>query len=160
MPTTVTIWLVGSLALSAALKGRRFGLASEALASYGIPAGLPRRLAGAALVAVELLCACALAAGAAWAPDAAAALFSCFSLATGAALLAGRRGRPCACFGGSTRLSWSSPLIPLVAAAASTALAAGALPEPASGYERWLTLGLSLSLAAVVALAVAVLALA
>ena len=63
-----------------------------------------------------------------------------------AALLAGRGGRPCACFGSASRLGWTSP----AARGARSALLAGVaalgwLPSAPSGYDRWLTLGLSLS---------------
>jgi hypothetical protein len=160
MAMTVSIWLVAVLAASAALKARRFGATSEALATYAVPAGLARRAAAAGLIAAELAAAIALAAGAAWAPGAAAALFAAFALGGAAALLAGRGGRPCACFGGSSRLSWSSPVLALAPAAAGAALAAGVLPRAGSAYERWLTLGLSVAIAGAGALAVAVLALA
>ena len=147
MAMTVSIWLVGVLAASAALKARSFGATSEALATYAVPAGTARRAAAAALIAAELAAAIALAAGAAWAPGAAAALFAAFATGGAAALLAGRGGRPCACFGGSSRLSWSSPLLALAPAAAAAALAAGVLPRAGSAYESWLTLGLSVAIA-------------
>jgi hypothetical protein len=121
--------------------------------------GFQRVVAGS-LVAGEAVLAVALAAGASWAPAAAAMLFSLFAAITAAALSAGRKGRPCACFASSSRLGW-----PSLARAAGLALVAGVtafglLGSAPSGYDRWLTLGLSLALAAVAALAVAVFALA
>jgi hypothetical protein len=125
-----------------------------------VPAGLARAASAGALIAAELAGAGALAAGAAWAPPAVAMLFAAFTVGTAAALLAGRGGRPCACFGGGARLSWASPLRSLAAALAATALAAGLLPHAPSTYASWLTLGLSLSIAAGGALGLAVLSLA
>jgi hypothetical protein len=160
MAMTVSIWLVGVLAVSAALKARSFGATSEALATYAVPAGRARRLAAACLIAVELAAAIALASGAAWASGAVASLFAAFAAGGAVALAAGRGGRPCACFGGSSRLSWASPALALAPAAAAVVLAAGVLPRAGSAYESWLTLGLSVAIAGAGALAVAVLALA
>ena len=112
------------------------------------------------LVASELALAVLLAAGASWAPAAAAALFLLFAAATAAALSAGRKGRPCACFGSSSRLGWPSLARAALLALVAGVTALGLLGSAPSGYDRWLTLGLSLALAAVAALAVAVLALA
>ena len=160
MAMTVSIWLVSLLAVSAALKARSFGATSDALGTYSVPPGLARRAAAACLIAAELAAASALAAGAAWAPGAIAALFAAFAATSAVALLAGRGGRPCACFAGGSRLSRPSPLLALAPAAAAAALAAGMLPRAGSTYESWLTLGLSLAIAGAGALAVAVMALA
>lgn len=112
------------------------------------------------LVAVEAGLAVALVAGA---PDAAAiatGVFLAFALAVTAALLAGQRGRPCACFGSASRLSWSSPLRPLLPATLAAVAAFGGLPAAPSSYDRWLTVGFAVSAAVLVALALGVLALA
>jgi hypothetical protein len=157
--TAVTIWLVIVLAVSAGMKARRFQRAAAALETHGI-AGAGARPATAGAIVLELVLAIALTARLPWAGAAASALFGAFALATVAALLAGRKGRPCACFGGGSRLGWSSPLRAGALAAASAVLALGWLPEAPSSYERWLTVGLSLSVAAGAALALALLALA
>jgi hypothetical protein len=160
MTTIVSIWLALILGAAAGLKAWRPERASTALATYGISTRRLQRTVAWALVCSELALAVALAAGARWAPGAAAGLFVVFAGATCAALLAGRKGRPCACFGSDSRLGW-----PSFARASALALAAGVtalgwLGSAPHGYERWLTLGLSISLASLVALAVALLALA
>jgi hypothetical protein len=160
MATAVSIWLVLILGASACLKARRPGQAAAALATYGVPSGRARRLAVWALISVEFALAGALVAGASWAAGAVAALFLAFAAFTLAALLAGRRGRPCACFGSSSRLGWSSPVRAAALALVAGVAALGWLPRAPSAYDRWLTAGLSVSVAAVGALALVVLALA
>jgi hypothetical protein len=160
MTTAVSTWLALILGAAAGLKASRIGEAAAALTTYGIADERIQRPAVWALVAVELALAGALALGLPWAAGAVAALFLAFALATLAALLAGRVGRPCACFGASSRLGWSSPGIALALALAAGALARGWLPGAPTAYERWLTVALSLTVVAVAALALAVLALA
>ncbi len=148
------------LCLSAGSKAWRADQAAAALATYGISRARLQSSLVWALIAVELGLAAALVAEAPEAPEAAAGLFLAFAALTSAALAAGRHGQPCACFGSASRLSWSSPLRPLILAAAAGALAYGRLPLAPTGYERWLTVGLTLSIAALAALSVALLALA
>jgi hypothetical protein len=158
--TIVSIWLALALAAAAALKAWRPARSAAALATYGIATAAVQRFALWLLVAVEASLAIALAAGAAWAPAAATALFAAFAAATATALLAGRGGRPCACFGSSSLLGWHSSLRAGALALVAAVTALGVLPSAPSGYDRWLTLALSLALAALAALAVAVFALA
>jgi hypothetical protein len=158
--TIVSIWLALVLAASAALKAHRPARSAAALATYGIEAAPLQRGALWLLVACEAALAFALAAGAGWAPAAAAALFLAFAVATTAALALGHAGRPCACFGSASRLSWASPARAAALALVASAAALGAFPASPTGYARWLTFGLSLAIVAVAALAVAVLALA
>jgi hypothetical protein len=160
MVTVVSIWLGLILGAAGALKASRSEQAAAALATYGISGGRAQRATLWALISIEFALAGALAAGAAWAPMATAVLFAAFTLCTAAALLAGRGGRPCACFGSSSRLSWISPLRAGALAAVAGALAFGMLPAAPTGYDRWLTAALSITLAAVAGLALAVLALA
>jgi hypothetical protein len=160
MTTVVSIWLAAFLALAAALKAWRSEQTGSALATYGLTGPIAQRGAVWALVSVELALAGALVAGAGWASLAAAGLFVVFTASTSAALLAGREGRLCACFGSASRLSSSSPVRAAALALLAAALAAGWLPTGPSGYDRWLTLALSATLAAVVAIALAVFALA
>jgi hypothetical protein len=134
--------------------------AAAALATYGIDGERLQRGVLLVLIAVELALAAALTAGAPWAPGAVAALFLTFAVVALAALLAGRRGRPCACFGGASRLGWWSPISSLALALMGTAVALRWLPDASSRYDRWLTAALSLTLVAVLLLGVAVLALA
>jgi hypothetical protein len=158
--TIVSIWLALALAAAALLKAWRPARSAAALATYGITNAASQRLALWLLVAVEAGLALALGAGASWAAAGVAGLFAAATAVTAAALLAGRAGRPCACFGSSSRLGWHAPLRACALALVAAAAALGALPSAPSGYDRWLTLGLSLALAAVAALAVAVFALA
>ncbi|HLB22119.1 MAG TPA: MauE/DoxX family redox-associated membrane protein [Solirubrobacteraceae bacterium] len=160
MATIVSIWLALVLALTAALKARRPARAAAALATYGILAAPLQSAALWTLVAIEAALAVALCASASWAAAAAAGLFAAFTIATAAALVAGRAGRPCACFGGTARLSWTSPARAAALSLVATAIALGILPSAPSGYDRWLTLTLSLALTAMAGLAVAILALA
>ncbi|HEY4996523.1 MAG TPA: MauE/DoxX family redox-associated membrane protein [Solirubrobacteraceae bacterium] len=159
MSTAVTIWLVIVLAASAGIKAWRFQRAAAALATYGV-GGRAARPAAALAIALELGLALALAAGLAWAAAAVGGLFAAFTVLTTAALLAGRKGRPCACFGGGSRLGWSTSLRSALLAAAAALVALGWLGDAPSSYDRWLTVGLSLSLAAAAALALALVALA
>jgi hypothetical protein len=158
--TIVSIWLALILGASAGLKAWRPQRSAAALATYGIAAAPLQRSAVWLIVASEAALAVALAAGVSWAPAAAAVLFGLFGAAGAAALSAGRKGRPCACFGSSSRLGWPSLARAGVLALVGAATALGVLGSAPSGYDRWLTLGLSLALAAVAALAVAVFALA
>jgi hypothetical protein len=160
MTTVVSIWLGVVLCVAAGLKAWRADGAAEALATYGIHDPLVQRAAAWTLVVAELALTGALAASLSWAPAAVAGLFLAIAAATLAALLAGRKGRPCACFGSASRLAWSSPARAAALALLAAAIACGWLPTAPRGYERWLTVGLSVSLAAGAALAVAVLALA
>jgi hypothetical protein len=156
----VSIWLALILAVSAGLKAWRSDRAAAALATYGVLARGPQRALVWTLVAVELALAVLLTAGVVWAAGAAAGLFGAFAGGMLAALLVGRAGRPCACFGADSRLSWSSPARAALLAITAAVTALGWLPRAPSGYDRWLTLGLSLSLVAVAGLGVALLALA
>jgi hypothetical protein len=160
MTTALSTVLALILGVSAGSKAWRSDQAGEALSTYGISSPSLQRVGTWALVAVELGLAGALLAEAPGAAEAVAALFLAFALATSAALVAGRGGEPCACFGSASRLSWISPLRALVLAAAAGTLATGWLPVAPSSYDRWLTAGFAVSVVAIVALSVAVLALA
>jgi hypothetical protein len=153
--------LLATVLLAAALLKLRDGTRSaDALATYGIGGARTRVAALGLIVALELAIAVALLAALAWAPAAACVLFLAFALASAAALLAGRAGRPCACFGAGSRLSRASPLAPLLAAALAFALDRHAFGRMPSGYDRWLTVGLTVSLLLVLGMGVVVLALA
>jgi hypothetical protein len=160
MTTLVSFWLGGFLVVVAALKVWRSKQAATALVTYGISDARLQRVGVSSLVCSELALAGGLAAGASWAAGAIAGLFLLFAAATLAALLAGRKGRPCACFGSASRLGWSSPARASALAIVAGVLALGWLPSAPVGYDRWLTVGLSVSFAAAGALALAVFALA
>ena len=160
MTTAASTWLVAILCISAGMKARRADRAAAALATYGLLTGRAQAAALWIVIALELVLAGALALGAGWAAAAIAALFIAFAGVTLGALTAGRGGRPCACFGGDTRLGWSSPVRAALLCALAASVAFGWLPRAHSGYEEGLTVGLSVSIVAAGALALAVLALA
>ena len=88
-----------------------------ALATFGFGEGWARRLAWASLVALELGLAAAVGAGSDTAAYAAAALMAMFALLLAGALMRGRAGAPCACFGARSRVSAWAVLRNLVLAA-------------------------------------------
>jgi hypothetical protein len=156
----VSIWLALLLLAAAAFKAARPAAGAAALATYGVTAPRLQRASLWLLIGCEVALALALAAGASAAPALAAGLFLAFTAASSAALAAGRKGQPCACFAPSARLGWASPARSAALAALAGACALGSLPAAPHGYARWLTLALSLSIAAIAALSVALLAIA
>ncbi len=160
MSTIVSIWLALVLLAAAGAKAAQPARSAAALATYGIGTPSLRRGSLWLLVCCEAALAVALAAGVSAAPALAAVLFLLFAGASTAALLAGRKGAPCACFAASARLDWPSPARSAALAAIAGVTALGWLGDAPHGYARWLTLALSLCVAAVAALAVALLALA
>ncbi len=146
------------LLVSAGMKLAAGPAGRAALASYGIRGEPLASVAWAALGAIEAGLAVCLATGAEGAAWATAALFALFCVAQGAALLQGRRGAPCACFGARGRIGGAS-----IGRAALLAVAAAVLPlleRRELTTEEWLALGLALALAGVGALALGLLALA
>ena len=129
-----------------------------ALASFGFEDGPVRPIAWAALIAVELALAVAVALGSDVAAYAAAGLMLLFAALTGAALLRGRAGAPCACFGPRSKVSRLGVL-------RNVGLAAGFALVPSVdsisiGTQGWLGIGIGAALIACAVLGVAVLALA
>jgi hypothetical protein len=97
-------------------------------------------------------------AGSATAAWLAAALMALFAATMVGAILRGRAGAPCACFGARSTVGWAAVARNAVFAAAFVALPL--LPEGELSTDEWLGLGLGAALLACGALAVAVLALA
>jgi Methylamine utilisation protein MauE len=129
-----------------------------ALASFGFEDGPVRPIAWAALIAVELGLAVAVALGSDAAAYAAAGLMLLFAALTVAALLRGRAGAPCACFGPHSKVSRLGVL-------RNVGLAAGFAVVPSIdsisiGTQGWLAIGIGAALIACAALGVAMLALA
>jgi hypothetical protein len=155
----VVACLVGGLVLlgAAALKAADGEGARAALATYGLHGETAAR-AWAALVAVEAALAVGVGAGVDGAAWAAAGLMAAFAVVQSVALLSGRSGSPCACFGARGRLSSRS--------VGRTALLAGGyavlpmLPRGHVSTEGWLAIGLVAALLGLAALTVVVLALA
>lgn len=160
MKTCTDTWMALILVVAAGLKAWRREAAATALSTYGLHGARRQGFTLWLVIALESGVAAELLARAVWAPLATASLFGLFTLVAVAALLAGRRGRPCACFGSASRLDWWTPLRSLALTGAAVATALNWLPDAPPGYERWLTAALAVCLAAVVALGLAVLALA
>jgi hypothetical protein len=126
--------------------------------SFGFAAGPVRPLAWAGMIALELALAVAVALGSDPAAYAAAGLMLLFAALTAGAILRGRAGSPCACFGPHSKVSWLGVLRNL-------ALAAGFALIPlvdsiALGTSAWLGIAVGVALLACAGLAIAVLALA
>lgn len=129
-----------------------------ALASFGFEGGPLRPLVWASLIAIELALAVAVALGSDGAAWAATALMLLFAALSAGAILRGRAGAPCACFGPRSTLSWLGVLRNL-------GLAAGFALIPlvdsiSIGTEGWLGIGVGIALLTSAGLAIAVLALA
>lgn len=150
--------LAAVLLASAAAKLASGHSSREALRSYGIPWPRARAALWGGTIVAETGLAVAVAAGVRGAAEAAAALLAVFAVALAVAILRGRAGAPCGCFGGRSRIGWL--------AFARTALLAGGfvavafLPDTKPSREAWLGVGLVVALVGLIALAVAVLALA
>jgi hypothetical protein len=130
----------------------------EALGSYGITRPGARAALWAGAIAAEAVLAVGVAAGVPGATEAAAALLGVFALALAAAIMGGRTGAPCGCFGGRSRIGW--PALARTALLATAFAALPFLPDPKLSTEAWLGAGLVVALAGLAALAVAMLALA
>ena len=131
--------LGGSLVVAALLKAARPGPATAALSTFAVPPAA-RGVVLWATIAAELGLGAAVIAGSDAAAYAAAALLAVFALVAVSALLQGRAGAPCACFGGGSTLGpWT--------VARNLALAAGfaalpSLPDGPLSTDQWLGLGL------------------
>jgi hypothetical protein len=128
------------------------------LASFGFEGGPIRPFAWASLIAVELALAVAVVLGSDAAAYAAAGLMLLFAALTAGAIIRGRAGAPCACFGPHSKISWLAVLRNLVLAAAFALVAVADVAD--FGTQAWLAIGVIVALIACGALLVAVLALA
>ena len=131
---------------------------AAAMATYGFESVRSQWGALAIVVAAESVLAVGVAIGSDAAAYAAAAMMLLFAATLGSALMRGRAGAPCACFGAGSTVSGASIIRNLVLAAGFAVLPA--LPGGWMSTDQWLGLGLGLALLACAALAVAVLALA
>lgn len=152
------IALAGALVVAAALKVADPRASQAALSTFGIGTPSARRAAFVAIVAWELALAAGVAAGLAAAALAAAVTLAAFAAVLGIALLRGRSGAPCACFGSRSRVSVTAVARNLGLAAAFAALPF--VPDARLSATYWLALGLGVALLGVLGLTVAVLALA
>ncbi|MSO42124.1 MAG: hypothetical protein EXQ70_09590 [Solirubrobacterales bacterium] len=151
--------LAGLLAAAAASKLASPASSRAALVTFGIGPGPAGYLAWGSVVAAELGLAIAVAAGLPGAAYLASGLMALFGLILIGALMQGRAGAPCACFGSRSKVGWGSVSRNLVLAAAFAAL-----PLLPSGQllstEQGLGVGLGVALIACCGLAVAVFVLA
>lgn len=158
LAVVASIVLALVLAAAAGLKLTSGPAARAALATYGIRDETLASVAWAALGALEAGLAIGVVTGAPGAEYAAAGLFAAFTGAQSAALINGRAGAPCGCFGARGRISRAS-----AGRVALLAIAFAMLPmldrRPLTTDE-WLGIGLGFALVGVVGLAIAVLALA
>jgi hypothetical protein len=158
MELVIRLLLAGVLGGAALAKIASPGSSQASLATFGFPEGGFRRIAWLALVATELGLAIGVAVGSDQAAYAAAALMAMFAALLVGALLRGRSGAPCACFGARSRVT---PLAVLRNVALAVGFAAlPSLPTAELSTDQWLGLGIGVALAACAGLVVAVLALA
>jgi hypothetical protein len=129
-----------------------------AMATFGIDGRRAQAAAWAALIVAELGLAAGVIAGSATAAYLAAALMATFAATMVGAILRGRAGAPCACFGARSTVGWGAVARNALLAVAFAALPA--LPEGDLSTDEWLGLGLAVALLACAGLAVAVFALA
>jgi hypothetical protein len=158
------VGLVARLVLGAVLAGSAFlKLANpratrEALGTFDVHGERLRWAGWALLVAVEAGLAAEVIAGSEGAAWLAAGFTALLAAALVGAILRGRAGAPCACFGSRSVVGWDSVARNLVLAACFAALPF--LPQYAPSTDEWLALGLAIALVACLGLAIAVLALA
>ncbi|HEX2468122.1 MAG TPA: MauE/DoxX family redox-associated membrane protein [Solirubrobacterales bacterium] len=151
--------ILGGLLAGAALAKLASPASSRAaLATFGVDDGRAQAFVWTALIATELALAAGVIAGLDGAAWLAAALMATFAATMVGALMRGRAGAPCACFGARSTVGWRGVARNLALAAAFAALPF--LPSESLSTEDWLTLGLAGALIACAGLAVAVLALA
>ncbi len=129
-----------------------------ALATFGITGRSAQTLAFPTLIVAELALGAGVIAGSAAAAWLAAALMAAFAATMVAAILRGRAGAPCACFGARSTVGWGAVARNVVLAGALAALPL--LPRSELSTDQWLGLGLAMALLGCAGLAVAVLALA
>jgi len=124
MATAARLLLAAVLAASAAAKLADARRSIAAMATFGFATPASRRIAWAIAVAAEIVLAVGVAAGSDRAAYLAAALLALFAATLGSALMRGRAGAPCACFGGGSRVSGVAIARDLLLAAAFAVLAA------------------------------------
>jgi hypothetical protein len=149
--------LAAVLGLAAGSKLRSPRAAAAGLATFGVPSSA-RRVSALALAAIEGGLAIGVAIGSTVAAYVAAAVLVTFAAVVSAAVLRGRSGAPCGCFGARSRVGGFA-VARNVGLAAALALVPS-LPDGAPTTEVWLLLGLVVAFVCIAALAVAVLALA
>lgn len=154
----IRLVVAGVLAAAAVAKLASPRSSRAALATFAITGERVQTVAWALVVAAELGLAAGVAAGSDTAAWLAAGLTAMFAATLVSAILRGRAGAPCACFGSRSRVGWGA--VGRNAVLAAGFVAAALVPQRGLATDEWLGLGLGLALLACLALAVAVLALA
>lgn len=154
----VRLLLAGALAGAAVAKLASPGSSQAALSTFGFGEGPSRRVAWFGLIATELALAVGVAMGLDAAAYLAAALMAMFAALVLGALMQGRAGAPCACFGSRSKVGWPSLARNVLLAAGFAVLPS--LPSSELSTDEWLALGLGVALLGCVGLAIAVFALA
>jgi hypothetical protein len=129
-----------------------------AMATFGVEGRRPQAAAWGILISAELGLAAGVVAGSEVASWGAAGLMGAFAATMAGAVLRGRAGAPCACFGSRSTVGWPAVARNLALAGAFAALPF--LPRGELSTDQWLALGLIVALLACLGLGVAVLALA
>jgi hypothetical protein len=150
--------LGGVLIGAAAVKLASPRASQESLAGFGFATPGARAVAFWSLIAVEVTVAVAVVAGSTEAAWAGAALMALFAVTMVGALLRGRAGEPCGCFGSRSRIGWSGVARNLLLAGGFIAVAV--LDSTDLSTDQWLGLGLAGALLACAGLGAATLALA
>src|SRR4051794_27334663 len=132
------------LVAAASLKLAAGGRARAALASYGIEGPRAAYAVWGGLIAAELVLGVGVAVGSAPAATAAALLMAGASAAQVGAILSGRAGAPCGCFGGKGTIGRASAGRAAVLAAALAL--APVLPREEPTTQGWLAIGLAVAL--------------
>ncbi|HEY8001089.1 MAG: MauE/DoxX family redox-associated membrane protein [Vicinamibacteria bacterium] len=158
LEVAVRLVLGGLLAGASVAKLASPGSSRAAMATFGIAGRRAQSLAWGLLIAAELGLAAGVIAGSSTAAYLAAALMATFAATMVAAIMRGRAGAPCACFGARSTVGW--PSVARNAALAVAFAALPALPGRDLSTDEWLGLGLAVALLACAGLGVAVLALA
>ena len=157
---SVVLCLVLGLVLVAAAGSKlaQGATARASLATYGLRDARAAASVWAALIAAELVLGVAVAAGSTPAANAAALLMAAATAVQVGAILSGRTGAPCGCFGAKGTIGRASAGRAAVLAAALAL--APILPRTEPSSEGWLAIGLAAASIGLIALAVVVLALA
>jgi hypothetical protein len=152
----VRTFIAAVLLVAAISKLRAPRQTADALETYDVPSTVRLPLAFG-VAAAELFLAIALALGAPLAPFAAAVFQASFALANARALLKGRNGAPCGCFGPRSRVGRLAVARDAVLAALVAAVPA--LPNSYPSTVGWLAIGLVAAFVCIAGLSLAVLAL-
>lgn len=158
MEVAVRVVLAGVLLVAAAGKLARPRQTAGAMSTYGFDAAAGQWVAWGSMVVAELALAIGVLAGSDAAAFAAGGLMMTAAAVMANAIMRGKAGEPCGCFGVDSRVSTGAIARNVLLGAAF--IAVPYLPEGSLATDTWLAIGLGVAMAAIIGLAVAVLALA